>query len=314
MSSCLRLFLIILTFSLITSSCAKKEEAETSGLKESESGVAQAMEEVYFQETEEGKKRYEVWARSLDIFPGKKLLKKVRLKFYKESGTLYVKSDEAEIMNESGDIDLIGNVSGKSDEGMEFATEHLFWHGKEERLSTESPIKLMSESIYISGVGLETSPKLEEAWIKSNVYVTFFQDITDDIPMVITAKTLKASFGDEPKAVFEGDVKAKDKQVEVRSNELIIHFGSKGRRVEKSIAKGDVEIITEEIEAECGEATFLNKEKKIVLETDPVVWHQKVKCRGKRITYLQGKKKVVIEEGIKGVFLLKPIDNISDKR
>ncbi|MBL7170856.1 MAG: LPS export ABC transporter periplasmic protein LptC [Candidatus Omnitrophica bacterium] len=306
----MRLYLILLIIFFFCS-CAKKEDASMSTLKEDEEGLMQAMEEVYFQETEEGKKRYEVWANSLDIFPGKKLLKKVRFKFYRESDILYLKGDEAEIADD-GDIDLNGNVSGKSDQGIEFTTDHLFWEDGEEMLSTESPVKLMSESIYVTGVGLETTPKLEEARIKSNVYVTFFQNITDDVPMVITAETLNVRFGDNPKATFEGDVVVKDSQVEIHSKRLIIKFSPDGRRVEESMAQGEVVIVTDELEAECGEATLLNKEKKIILEADPIVWHKKVKCRGERITYLQEEKRVVVEKNIKGIFLPKSIDNISN--
>jgi len=309
-----QLLLIIFTFSLLTSSCAKKEEAPLPTIEVDERGVEQALEEVYLQATDGAKKDWELWANSVDLFPGKKLFKKVRFKFYRERDILYLKGDEAEMMNESGDVNLRGNVSGKTDQGMEFASDHLFWQAVEERLSTESPVKFMSENIYITGVGLDTTPKLDEARIKSNVHVTFFQDITDDVPMVITSQTLRAQFGDEPKATFEGDVVVKDSQLEVHSKRLIINFSHDGRRVEESIAKGDVEIVTEELEAECGEATFLNEEKKIILEANPVVWHRKVKCRGDRIIYLQEEKKVVVEENVKGIFLPKSIDNVSDKR
>lgn len=305
----MRPFLIFLLF--FTLSCAKKEKPAPPVLKEGEGQAQQALEEVYLQETEAGKKTWELWAASVDLFPGKKVFKKVRFKFYREDKFLYLKGDEAEVVNESGDIFMSGHVSGKTDEGVEFFTDRLFWQAGEGRLFTEDAIKLMSENLYITGQGLETTPKLKEARVIKDVQVTFFQHLNDEEPMVITSDSLQAHFGDRPQAFFEGKVVVRDKQVRVHSDRLNITFSEGGRRVVESIAEGKVEILNPQIEAECGRATLLNEEKKIVLEDNPILWHQKVKCRGTRITYWLEGEKVVVENNIKGVFLPKLVDKPS---
>lgn len=305
---------VIVMVSSISCNKNRKEERPVASIslpEEDGEEVKQALEEVYLQETEEGKKRWELWAKSVELFSGKKIFKKVRFKFYRDSGILYIKGDEAEIGNVSGDINIRGNVAGKSDRGIEFKTDELTWIAKEERLFTEGRVRLMSETVYIQGIGFDTTPRLKEASIKGSVYVTFFQDISDEVPVIITSRTLKAYFGESPKAIFEGKVVVEDKRGDIRSQKLIISFSPDGRRVERSVADGEVEIITSGIEAECGKATFLNKEKKIVLERDPIIWHEKVKCRGDRIIYFQEERKVVVRDNIKGVFLPKSIDNIS---
>lgn len=299
---------------MIPLSCAKKEKPAGPAAKKEGTGVQQAVNEVYLQETEEGKKRWELWADSVEFFPEKKILKKVRFEFYRDEDILYLKGDEAEIMNESGDITISGHVTGKSTRGIELAADRLLWKAKEEILFTESPVKLMSESIFIAGTGLETTPKIREAELKKDVYVTFFQDITDEVPMVIRSETLRAYFGESPKAVFDTDVSVKDSRVDIHCGNLTINFTPDGRRVEQGIARENVVIVTKDMEAECGEAYLFSKEKKIVLESDPVLWHEKVKCRGERIIYFEDEKKVLVENEIKGIFLPKTIDNIVNKR
>jgi LPS export ABC transporter protein LptC len=297
------LVLVLLAGALIPTSCVKKKEPPLPAVEEKE--AQQALEEVYLQETEGGKKRWELWAETVDLFPGRKVFKKVRFKFYGEDKILYLKGDEAEVQNDSGDMQVLGHVTGKTEEGVEFTADALTWQAKPGRLITESPVKLMAENIYITGTGMESTPHLKEARIIKDVRVTFFQRINDEAPMVITSETLFARFGDKPEVRFEGEAKVDDNRVKVTSDKLTIFFSQAGRRAVESIAEGKVNILAKDIEAECGYARLLNEEKVIILQDNPILWHEKVKCRGRKITYWLEEGRLVIEDNIQGVFLPK---------
>lgn len=84
-------------------------------------------------------------------------LENVRMTFYDqgEFGDIKLTARNGKWSSETGNIDLIGDVVVKSDQGLSLFCQQLFYDNGAELISSESPVRLVSKDMETTGQGLQ---------------------------------------------------------------------------------------------------------------------------------------------------------------
>lgn len=98
-------------------------------------------------------------------------------------------------------------------------------------------------------------------------------------------------------ATFIGKVSARQGDITIFSDRLVIHYGAKGQDVEKVEAFGNVRIVQGNRQGEAGHAVYDNREGKIVLDDKPKVFQGEDVITGKIITYFVDEQRSVVTGG-----------------
>ena len=98
-------------------------------------------------------------------------------------------------------------------------------------------------------------------------------------------------------ATFSGKVSARQGDVTILSDKLVIRYGAAGQDVEKVEAFGNVRIVQGNRHGEAGHAVYDNKKGEIVLDGSPKVFQGEDVITGKVITYFVDEQKSVVTGG-----------------
>jgi len=98
-------------------------------------------------------------------------------------------------------------------------------------------------------------------------------------------------------ATFIGKVSARQGDIVIYSDKLVISYGGSGQDVEKVEAFGNVRIIQGNRHGEAAHAVYDNKTGKIILDGSPKVSQGEDVITGKTITYFVDEQKSVVSGG-----------------
>ena len=139
----------------------------------------QQIKEIHIQEDGKlGAYRWSLDAERAESFPGtgKTLLRKVTIGVEEPSRRWKVTSDEGDLVQETRDVELRGNVVLVSSEGLRVETTILRWVNADGRAWTEQPVTIYRSGGVVTGTGLETRPSEEVTLIHGRVSATFGGD------------------------------------------------------------------------------------------------------------------------------------------
>ncbi len=137
------------------------------------------------------------------------------------------------------------------------------------RLALLVSMVLLAVPIGYAGQADQTQPAPEQVAAKK------------DIPIVIKADRMS---GDRKAGVvvFEGNVVATQQDAVLTSSKLTVHF-TDDRKISLVIAEGEVNFIQGDRKGRCGKATYYYRERRMILEDNPVVVMGKDIVSGARI-------------------------------
>ncbi|MDK9717995.1 MAG: lipopolysaccharide transport periplasmic protein LptA [Trichlorobacter sp.] len=115
-------------------------------------------------------------------------------------------------------------------------------------------------------------------------------------PINVKADELKADNKGKT-AIFTGRVVARQEDVTIYSDKLIIYYGEKDDQVEKIEAVGSVRILQTNRVGTGGHALYESKEGKITLTINPKVTQEKDSVTGKVIVYYLDEDRSVVTSG-----------------
>lgn len=115
-------------------------------------------------------------------------------------------------------------------------------------------------------------------------------------PIHVSAKTLEWDHKGH-KATFHQEVVARQQDLEIHCDDLIIYFNENDDDVTRLVAKGNVRILQMDRRASCEEAVYDRSNNRIVLEGDPVIRQGQNEVRGKRVIFYVGENRSVVEGG-----------------
>jgi LPS export ABC transporter protein LptC len=129
------------------------------------------IKEVHLQEQGRDSTRWQLDAEYGEIFEelGKTVMKKVVVRVEQPTRVWTVSADEGDMLRDSRDVDLRGNVVLVTSDGLRLETTHLAWAAKEQRAWSNDPVTFYRGGIVVRGQGFETRVKDEATTIKGRV-------------------------------------------------------------------------------------------------------------------------------------------------
>src|SRR6266436_5841578 len=136
----------------------------------------QALKEVHLQEdSKNGGYRWSLDAERAESLPdsGKTSLWKVTIGVQDTDRSWQVTSEEGDLVKDTKDVELRGNVVLISSEGLRVETTILRWNNAEGRAWTDQPVTIYKGDGVVTGFGLEARPSEEIALVRGRVKATF---------------------------------------------------------------------------------------------------------------------------------------------
>lgn len=115
-------------------------------------------------------------------------------------------------------------------------------------------------------------------------------------PIDITSDTVEAD-QKQNTAMFKGNVVAKQEDVTLYANTLLIIYDPDTKKLKEIIATGNVKVVQLDRRATGKKATFDQDKNKVVLDGDAVVREGTNVIRGERITFYVEEERSVVEPG-----------------
>lgn len=115
-------------------------------------------------------------------------------------------------------------------------------------------------------------------------------------PVRVSARTLVWEHRAH-KATFHQQVVARQQDLEIHCDDLIIHFNERDDDITHLVAKGNVRILQKDWRATCEEAVYDHTQDRIVLEGNPVIRQGLNEVRGKRVIFFVKENRSVVEGG-----------------
>ena len=149
--------------------------------------------------------------------------------------------------------------------------------------------------IFISGEAQEKSGsgKADERALKTDKGFGF---TASRAPIDITSDTVEAD-QKQNTATFKGNVVAKQEDVTLYANTLLIIYDPDTKKLKEIIATGNVKVVQLDRRATGKKATFDQDKNKVVLDGDAVVREGTNVIRGERITFYVEEERSIVEPG-----------------
>ena len=113
---------------------------------------------------------------------GKTVLRKVRIRIQEPDRSWVVTGDEAEMTQESKDVELRGNVVLTSSDGLRLETTLLRWDANAKRAWTDEPVVLRQNGAVVLGQGLDARVGDQNTAIKGRIRATFGESKSESKP------------------------------------------------------------------------------------------------------------------------------------
>jgi len=145
--------------------------------------------------------------------------------------------------------------------------------------------------IFISGEAQEKSVKGGEGALKTGKGFGF---TASRAPIDITSDTVEAD-GKQNTATFKGNVVAKQEDVTLYANTLLIIYDPDTKKLKEIIATGNVKVVQMDRRATGQKMTFDQDKNKVILDGDAVVREGTNVIRGERITFYVEEERSIVE-------------------
>ena len=118
-----------------------------------------ALDNVDYTETRDDKRFWRLQADSVAHQAQRQeaLLENVRMVFFDqgEFGDIYLTARTGKWFSKSGNIELVGDVVVKSDQGQELYCQQLFYDNQAELITTETAVRLVAKDMETRGKGMQ---------------------------------------------------------------------------------------------------------------------------------------------------------------
>jgi len=133
------------------------------------------IKEVHLQEQTRDGSRWQLDAALAESFQaeGRTTLKKVTIRVDHPNRSWTVTADEGDLVDNSKDVDLRGNVVLTTNDGLRLETRRLRWAAAEQRAWTDEPVTIYRPGAVVRGSGFESWAADETTAIKGRVRATF---------------------------------------------------------------------------------------------------------------------------------------------
>ena len=134
-----------------------------------------ALEQLHYTQTEEGRRRWTLDADKAEYQrqQGQVSLKTVQLTLFEAGrlGQVRLQADQGLLDQEERQVEVWGNVIIKTERGEQLYTERLHYDDQQRRLHTDEPVRLLSERMELTGIGMQIDLEQEQLLIKKDVWM-----------------------------------------------------------------------------------------------------------------------------------------------
>jgi LPS export ABC transporter protein LptC len=125
--------------------------------KISTEGADQRLEKIHFVEEKQGKKIWELEAKTVYQYQEQNLLllEDVKVVFYSKDGRSFILTgNKGKVYQDSKDMELTGNVVFTSTDGYQLKTQSMVYTHSTKQVKTRDPIEFEGEQIHLTGKGM----------------------------------------------------------------------------------------------------------------------------------------------------------------
>ena len=125
--------------------------------KISTDGANARLEKIRFVEDKQGKKTWELEAKSIQQYQDQNimLLEEVKVTFFSEEGRIFVISgNQGKVYQDSKNMELVGDVVLTSSDGYRLKTHSIAYHHLEKKVTSSDPVEIEGEQIRVAGKGM----------------------------------------------------------------------------------------------------------------------------------------------------------------
>ena len=94
----------------------------------------------------------------------------------KDGAQIELEGEEGDYDGNSGEIALRGNVTGRTEDGYQFITDHLLYREEKGSIETDAPVKMFGPFFSVSGQGLDFNPEEGVLRILADVTTHIYQN------------------------------------------------------------------------------------------------------------------------------------------
>jgi LPS export ABC transporter protein LptC len=129
------------------------------------------IKEVHLQEEGTGSTRWHLDAEYGEVFEaqGRTMMKKVVVRVEEPARVWTVSADEGDMLRDSKDVELRGNVVLETSDGLRLETARLAWTAREQRAWTNDPVTIYRNGITVRGKGFESRVDEQATIVKGRV-------------------------------------------------------------------------------------------------------------------------------------------------
>ena len=137
-----------------------------------------SMKTIYFTESRENTKEWELYARSGIHDKAKEVTSLEDIRFIVErdgnNDPVTVTAKHGEYLHTPKTVHLEGNVLAKTKNGMTFETSQINYDSEKKRFTTKEKIRLTDAALTVEGTGMDLSVNSQQAIVKSQVEATVY--------------------------------------------------------------------------------------------------------------------------------------------
>ncbi|MFH1128930.1 MAG: LPS export ABC transporter periplasmic protein LptC [Candidatus Omnitrophota bacterium] len=247
---------------------------------------------------EQGKKTWELFGKSADIFGEVIKLKDITGNLYGSQENIKLTSDKGDFNKAEGKVHLEENVVITTTSGAKLTTNSLDWDRKNQQVNTKDVVNIERENMFSTATGASGAPNLNKVDLEKDVTVEIFPAekektkdeaikekivITCDGPLQIDYEKNVAVFNNNVKVDREGSqiycdkmdvyfLKSSDKKqdtVKIPDEANQSSSFMSNTSIDKLICRGNVKIVRGENISYSDEAVYSAIDKKITLTGRP---------------------------------------------
>lgn len=300
------LFYILITAFFIEVLLLGSQYLDKSDLSQSkrdlfEHSADQKMERVHLVEGLGSSKEWELFAEAAEGFLGQGVwnLQKVKVIFYARTGDSYVvQGSRGQIDVGSKDIDIVGDVSTHSTNGYEFVTPALHYRSKSkvltapEALTLKGPKDQAGQRLRLQGRGITTF--LENSLMNIESSVVADRQMSNLKNLKIQSHKAQLS-GRSNMVRFYDSVKMYYDTFSIQGPEALFAYNTGGDVPQAIVINGGVQVADTEKKASAENLQINVSEDKYVLRGSPKVLYGNDELTGEQITFLEGGKRVKVD-------------------
>ncbi|OFZ30372.1 MAG: LPS export ABC transporter periplasmic protein LptC [Bdellovibrionales bacterium RIFCSPHIGHO2_01_FULL_40_29] len=283
-----------------TDSISQYQKLQALAQNQKKDAIEQKALGVHIVENDENKRSYELFASEASgTSDAQWVLKKVKVQFFSENNSSFtVMGEVGEIDGTTKDMIIRGEVLTTSTNGYQFKTDSLRYTAKDKIMNStdavymQGPPDSKGSGFQLRGNGLRVDIRNNKMEILSQVAAS---KSIDNKKFNLTSQTAEF-YNSSQEALFMGQVRMVLGESKIEAPRARFFYSNLQKSLERIVVSQGVRLVEKDKIATCNELEMDLVEDKMTLRGNPKVQQGEDEIRGQEIVFLEGGKKVKINQ------------------